>query len=134
MLDVATLLASKARLEVLQVLVCQGAPLPLRHIAALSRSPLFSVQRALNQLVDKRVLIRKEKGAYVLFSLNQKHESHSFLVQLFDLVRRSRITSLSAGYREPARRSLDFSRSTRGLFKRARTWISKTSSKKSLAS
>lgn len=128
---ITSLFSSKARLDVLRVLVCQTTPLPLRHVATLSGSSLFSVQRALRQLVDEKILIRRKKGPYVLFSLNEQNAFHSFLIRFFDLETKSRVALLADRYREKAQRSLDFSHSAQELFKGVRSWTSKAFSKKS---
>lgn len=120
MLEFASLFSSRARLDVLRVLVRQTAPLCLRHIAALSDSPLFSVQRALAQLVKEKILIRQKKGLYVFFSLNEHHPFHTFLTRFFDLEMRSRLAFLADSYGEKAQSSLDFSNTARELFKGAR--------------
>lgn len=120
MFDVTDLFSSKAKVKVLRTLFYQSAPLPLRQIAALAGSPLFSVQRALKQLVDEDLLIRKKKGRYTLFSLNPDHVYYSFLAQLFDLEMKSRIAFSSRGYEQKAKEVVDFSRSTRDLFEKVR--------------
>lgn len=120
MLDIASLFSSKSRLDVLRVLAHQTAPLALRHIAALSDSPLFSVQRALAQLVKEEILIRQKKGRYVFFSMNEHHPFHTFLTRFFDLEMRSRLALLADSYSKKAQSSLDFSSTARELFKGAR--------------
>lgn len=120
MFDVTTLFSSKAKVKVLRTLFHQSAPLPLRHIASLAGSSLFSVQRVLKQLVAEDILIRKRKGRYTLFSLNPQYEYHSFLAQFFDLEMKSRIAFLSRGYHQKAKELVDFSRSARDLFEKVR--------------
>lgn len=122
MLDIASLFSSRTRFRVLRTLVYQSQPLPLRHIAYLSGSPLFSVQRALKQLVEETILIQKREGCYSLFSLNTHHVSYPFLRQVFDLEMKNQIAFLSENYHKKAKSTLVFSSSARGLLKKARLW------------
>lgn len=121
MFDVTDLFSSKAKVKVLRTLFYQSAPLPLRQIAVLSGSSLFSVQRVLKQLADEDIVIRKRKGRYTLFSLNPQHQYYSFLAQFFDLEMKSRIALSSKGYEQKAKEVVDFSRSVRDLFEKVRT-------------
>lgn len=121
MQEIAALFSSKARWDVLRVLVHQTAPLPLRHVAALSDSSLFSVQRALRQLVKGKILIRRKKGPHLLFSLNEAHPLRPFLDRFFDLETEWRLTSLAGSYQGRAQGSLDFSSAARDLFRHARS-------------
>lgn len=120
MKNLLSLFSSKAKADVLRVLVRQAHPIALRHIAALSDSPLFSIQRALTALVDEHILIRQESGSYVLFGLNQQHPFYPFLIRIFDLETECQIAQTAHQYDNKARRSLDFSRTARRLFKGVR--------------
>lgn len=112
-----SLFSSKARADALRVLTRQAHPIALRHIAALSDSPLYSIQRALTALVDEHILIRQESDAYVLFSLNRHHPFYPFLATIIDLESECQIALMAKQYDNRAQRSLDFSRTARKLFK-----------------
>ena len=116
MYDAALLLSSKARFRVLRVLYGQPEPTHLRQIAALSLAPLFSVQRALKQLVREKVVTRRKKGLYVLYALNTAHPCHPFLAGLFQLEMKERVRFLAPSYRQKALDALDFSSSARLFF------------------
>ena len=120
--DLASIFSSKARLRVLRTLTHQSASLPLRHIASLSETPLFSVQRVLQQLAEEKMVFKKRKGRYTLFSLNRNHLFFSFLIRMFDLETSNRIAFSSEGYDQKAKRLLEFSHSARGLLQEARSW------------
>lgn len=120
MFDLSVIFSSKARGAVLRTLCYQGAPLPLRHIAYLSEAPLYSVQRALGQLVDEKIVIRKKQGKYRLFSLNSDHEGYLFLTQLFHLEMNNRIAFSSKAYHQKAKDLLDFCVSAHRLIQEAR--------------
>lgn len=123
MADLASLFSSRAKTKVLRTLSCQSAPLPLRQIASLSDSPLFSVQRVLQQLTDEKIILRKKKGNLVLFALDQIHPAFSLLKQIFDLEMQDRIASSSNDYRQKAKGILDFSCAAQRLLARGREWI-----------
>lgn len=120
MQNLLSLFSSKAKVDVLRVLVRQTQPIALRHIAALSTSPLFSIQRALAALVDEHVLTRQESGTYVLFGMNSQHPFYPYLTQIFDLEAGCQIAQTAHQYDTKARQSLDFSRAARKLFKGVR--------------
>lgn len=121
MIDISSLLSSKARWKILRVLFYQHEPIPLRHVAYLSGMPVFSIQRALVQLLDEQVIVRQEKQSRVLFSLNKRSESYDFLAGLFALEVRSRLKNLSETYHQRARASLAFASQARSFFKTVRT-------------
>ena len=123
MIDLSHLLSSKARFKVLKTLHGQPAPVHLRHIAALSRIPLFSAQRALNQLTYEKIIVRRKKGFHTLFALNPMHPCHPFLAGVFDLEMKERIRFLAKNYRQKALDALDFSASTNRFFEGFRRWI-----------
>lgn len=114
--DLTSIFSSKAKLKVLRTLCCQSAPLPLRHIAYLSDTPVFSIQRAVKQLVAQKILIKKRKKPYTYYSLNSNNMFYPFLTQVFDLEIKNRITFLSADYAQKAKRSLDFASSATRFF------------------
>lgn len=117
MQNLFSLFSSKAKVDVLRVLVRQNSPIALRHIAALSGSPLFSIQRALSSLADGRILTRKESGTYVLFGMNQQHPFYPFFIQIFDLEAECQIARMAHQYDNKARQSLNFSRTARNLLR-----------------
>lgn len=120
MQNLLSLFSSKAKVDALRVLVRQTHPIALRHIAALTNSPLFSIQRALSSLVDEHILIRQESGTYVLFGMNPRHPFYAHLIQLFDLEADCQIAQTAHQYDTKARRSLNFSRTARKLFRGVR--------------
>lgn len=131
MLDIASIFSSRARYQVIRTLYHQVAPLCLRHIAYLSETSLYSVQRVLHQLVDEGLLIRKKEGLQTLFSINRQNQFDTFLTHFFDLEMKSVIAASSTDYQKRAKSSLHFSCSALGVMKGARSWTLGISSKKS---
>lgn len=112
--------SSRARSRVLRVLHNQEEPVPLRHVAYLAQMPVFSIQRALQQLVEENLVIQKRKKRFRLFSLNRNHLYHSFLSRLFDVERRCQAEEVQGRYDQRAKGLLDFVASARNLFKTAK--------------
>ncbi|MBI2341008.1 MAG: hypothetical protein HYU99_11690 [Deltaproteobacteria bacterium] len=112
--------SSRARVRVLRALYYQEAPVPLRHAAYLAQMPVFSIQRALKQLTEEKLVIRKRKRNYRLFSLNRAHPCHPFLSRVFNLERESRFALAPNRYDQKAKSLLAFIGATHDLFKTAK--------------
>lgn len=122
MFDMAEIFSSKARISILRVLSCQAEPLKLRHIAVLANYPIYSIQRALNQLKKEKLIHKKKERQYRLYSLNQGHPHYSFIGALFELETKNRILWNSQRYEQKATSALEFANSALRLFKGADTW------------
>lgn len=90
-IDLSLLFSSPARILALRALFCAQAPLPLRHVAYLTRAPLFSIQRALEQLAEEGLVLWTKKKNYRLFSLNHNHPSFPYLGRIFEIEREGQI-------------------------------------------
>ncbi len=123
MFDITTLFASKAKIAVLRALYYQSTPLPLRHVALLAGTNLYSVQRALQQLVEEKIVTKKRQGKYRLFSLDKDNLYYPFLASFFDLEMKNQTAFLSARYHQKAQGMLDFSSAAQRFIGEVRSWI-----------
>ncbi|HLG20751.1 MAG TPA: hypothetical protein VI895_13180 [Bdellovibrionota bacterium] len=116
-----TIFCSQARTAVLQTLYRQSRPIPLRHVAYLSQSPVYSVQRALKQLQREYRVVRKQEGNRVLFALNTRHPDFSFLSRILEAAANAALEQRTVTYASPARRGLDFADSALEFYRRVGT-------------
>lgn len=130
MLTLTSLFSSPAKLKVLRTLAYQTSPLPLRQIAYLSGTPLYSVQRVLDQLTKEKILIKKRKRPFVFFSLNEMSLSFGLLKRLFDLESGVQIAANAGAYDLKAQSLLEFINQALPVLKRGRSWASKRFLKK----
>lgn len=108
MINLSDIFTSKARVKILRILFCHSQFLSLRHISNLSQMPVFSIQRALAQLVDEKILVRKKIKNAKLYSLNRNHQAYELLVQVFNVETKNKIMFRSYQYKHKARSVLDF--------------------------
>lgn len=118
MIPLHDIFSSTARIKVLRVLRHQTKPISLRRIALLSNTPLFSVQRALEQLTQSHLLIKKRVRNRVVFSLNYQHPSFEFLRDVFDLETKTKIREKAQTYSDKAKDVLEFTDSAHAFFER----------------
>lgn len=119
--DISLIFSSKAKFKVLRTLFHQSTPLSLRQVAYLSEESLFSVQRALEQLVSQGLLLKKNKGHRMFFFVSQKHPYHAFLATLFDLEMKTRVSLESNQLHRKAAQCLKFSTEAHHLIQKARS-------------
>ncbi len=117
MIDLAEIFSSKARTKVLRTLYYQAEPIPLRHVATISDLPVFSIQCALKALVGEKIIKRKKRKKYTLFSLNEDHPCYQFLSKVFHLEMTSCLQADSDQYHKKAKSVLAFAASARRLFR-----------------
>lgn len=126
MLNIFDIFTSKARVMVLRTLAFQDVAIPLRHIAALSGLPVFSVQNALGSLVSEHIITRTENDNNVLFELDKNCDMYDLLLQFFILETNDRISREAKKYFGKAARVLSFTGSAGIVFqnakKRGRKW------------
>lgn len=114
--DLASLFTSKTTIHILRTLSEQFKGLPLRHIAVLVDLPVFSVQRSLQQLSQKKIVTKKIRGRYALFTLNPRHPSYQFILEIFSLERQHQKHHPSDGLNRTARDVLQFCVDSATLF------------------
>lgn len=110
--------SSPAKIKVLRTLFCQMQPLSLRRIAALSCTPVFSVQRAIKQLLSEDWLHQTSFKNSICFTLNTKHASYKLIREIFDLETKSQLRKRAAHYSLSAKSALDFADSSHAFFER----------------
>ena len=117
-IDLASLFSSKARTKILRTLHYQSQALPLRHIALLADVPVFSIQRALNQLLSEKIIHKKIKNQYTLYSLNKNHPCSNLLSLIFVLEEKALLQTKAPQYHNKAIISLNFSAAAIHLFQK----------------
>lgn len=120
MLNISDIFTSKARVRILRTLAFQGEPLPLRHIAAVSDLPVFSVQNAAQSLTADGILLKTERENNVLFELDKNSEIYDLLLQIFLLEARYRISKEARKNFRKAARVLEFANSASAIFRSAK--------------
>lgn len=119
-------LTSKARIMVLRTLYLQGEAIPLRHLSAISGLPVFSVQNAIEPLLDETLIIRSEEGNNVLFELNKKHSLYITLKQFFIIEMNNRILLEAQLFCQKAKQVLAFAAAADVLFRRVKRMRART--------
>lgn len=108
--------SSMAKIKVLRTLYDQSQGMSLRQVAFVSELPVYSAQRALQQLLDENWLTKKPVKNRIYFSLNTGHNSYSFLHAVFDLEKNTKVQERSASYTERAQSALEFADSSLTFF------------------
>lgn len=108
MLDLSAIFTSKARVKILRILFYHEQSLSLRHISNLSQMPVFSIQRALAQLVEEKIITRKKTKNAKFYSLKRDHQAYGLLVQVFNLEMKNKIRFQSCQYDRKAQSVLNF--------------------------
>ena len=120
MFDLDQIFSSKAKIKVLRVLYYHSEPLLLRHVARIADLPVYSIQRALKQLLDDQIIIKKKKKHYTYYTLNKNHPSYEFIVDIFKLQIEYQGRSRSKLYHDKAKRVLKFSDSSIKMLRKAK--------------
>jgi hypothetical protein len=116
MLDLAEHFSSRAKVRALEILCRHTSPLPLRHVAYLCDLPVFSIQRALADLTEARIVLRKKRQRSVLYSMNWKHPHSSLFLKLFRLIDGEALQERTEGYHASARHALAFASESREVY------------------
>ena len=77
--NIFDIFTSRAKIMILRTLHFQEEAIPLRHLSLISGLPIFSVQNAIDPLLDEAIINRIEKDNNVLFALNEKHPLYKIL-------------------------------------------------------
>src|SRR3990167_866430 len=115
-----SIFSSVAKIKILRTLCRQSLPLSLRRIAAVSELPVFSVQRALQQLQDEKWVVRKKAQNRVLFLLNSRHEAYDFIHAVFDLEIHRHLEMRTHQYTAKAKAALTFADSAQNFFRKTK--------------
>ena len=120
MIEFADLFSSKAKTKTLQILAKQSSGLSLRYISTLANMPIFSIKRAAEDLMKKKILIRELDGNRTLFSLNAKNPISNLIRKIISEVEIFEIEQKANSYHRIAANTLDFNKSAQKLIKKAR--------------
>lgn len=117
MKTVFDIFTSKSRAVILQTLFFQKRPIPLRHISSISDIPIFSVQNAVNSLLNENLISKTEEDNNVLFELNKKHPLYNVLEQIFTIEMSARIRLEAKQFCQKAKQVLEFANAVGIIFK-----------------
>lgn len=118
MIGLHHIFSSVAKIKILRTLCLQSLPMSLRTIASVSELPVFSAQRALQQLRDENWVARKRSQNRVLFLLNAAHDSYELVREIFNIEADLKLRRRASRYASQARSALDFADSARAFFKK----------------
>jgi hypothetical protein len=116
MFDLATYFSSRAKVTCLEVLCRHFSPLPLRHVAYLCNLPVFSIQRALADLTETGIVVRKKREHSVLYAMNRKHPHFRLFSKLFHFLDEELLKERPEGYHASARHALAFASESREIY------------------
>ena len=102
------LLGSPARTEVLRALMCQPAPIGLRHAARIAAIHPHSAELALAGLARDRLVRRERSDHRIRYALNRDHEAMPVLEAVFAAAARALIRARSRSLGARARGILPF--------------------------
>lgn len=105
---------------ILRTLYFQWQAIPLRHLSAMSELPVFSVQNAVNLLLDEAMIKRSRKDNNVLFELNRGHSLYNVLEQFFIIEMNNRIHREARLFYQRAEEVLKFATAANVIFKHAK--------------
>lgn len=87
MKSLSLLFSSKARIHVLRVLSGGAGRFALRQIEKLTGLPVYSVQYALGQLLDEKLVTVQSISGKTLYALNPRHIDFDFINFIFEAER-----------------------------------------------
>lgn len=114
------LFSSKAKIKILRALYSLSRPIALREIARLAGLPVYSVQYGLKQLLQEKILTKKNQKNRTLYSLNSTHLYFQTLAQLFNMDTQLRLQHRALSYAKKTKPLLDFITSAETIFKTIR--------------
>lgn len=107
---------SQAHFEVLRILSTRTMPLRLRNLASLTDLYVRSIERVLQDLAKKQLVIRANNHSRIVYSLNQKHWASVTIQKMFQAIGSERVASLD----DRAQRVLAFSEAVMAAVARAK--------------
>jgi hypothetical protein len=107
-LDYSEVFSSKAQTKLLLVLASMEQPAHLRLLAELTQIPLFSVQRAVCWLHQRRFLVRSREKNRILYTLNRKRKESLGVVNILEEMLRQQRRDLATTVTKKAKAALRF--------------------------
>ena len=118
--ELSDFFSSRSRTKVLLTLFHQAHPVPLRHLAYMTKLAVQRVEYALKQLVKDKLVIRKQEGKAVLYSLNKKHKAFPLISDICVASSKYQIRMRSNLYHDRAKQVLKFCSQAHDILSRAR--------------
>jgi len=120
-MQIAHILSSTAKFEVLNILFKDPTPLRTRVLERRTGLAVRSVQVALDSLVKAKVVIRKERKNHPVYYLNEAHSQYELINSILKAVEFDGISKRASSYQSKAKKTYQFISEARELFRRART-------------
>lgn len=120
-MKVAQVLSSTAKFEVLNILFKDHSPLRVRNIEQRTGLAIRSVQLALNNLVNEKVVIRKNQNNKPIYYLNKSHNCYTVMNTIFKAIELDAIAKRSNSYKTKAKKTFQFISEASELFKKAKS-------------
>ncbi len=120
MTDLSPYFSSQAKYKVLEVLSRQVGPIPLRHVAHLTRLPVHSIELALKALVKDRIVRQRRNARYSLFEMNQARSESKTVQALFQFLSDRALEERASSYGKKAVAALRFVIESTDLLRKAR--------------
>ncbi len=114
------LFASKAKIKILRTLFSSATPVALRQIATLAGLPVYSVQYGLKQLLQEKILSKRNQKNRTFYTLNSTHPYFQILAHVFSMDTRLRLQHRALNYTKKTKQVLDFISSAEAVFKTIR--------------
>ena len=120
-MEIANILSSSAKIEVLNILCKDPSPVRIRALERRTGLAIRSVQVALSHLVEAKVVIRTTKDKSPAYYLNQSHKSYRLIKNIFKAIELEGLARRSEIYHSRAKRTFQFISEASELFNRARS-------------
>lgn len=120
-MEIDQVLSSTAKFKVLKVLLKNPSPSRVRNLEQRTGLAVRSVQVALNNLVNEKVVIRKKQNNKPVYYLNKSSTSYSLLNSIFKTIELDRIAKRSDKYSKKAKKTFQFISEASELFKKAKS-------------
>lgn len=120
-MKITSILSSKAKFEVLNLLFKDPSPLRIRTLERRTGLAVRSVQVALAYLVKEKVVIRKIQDNNPVYFLNKSHDSYILIKNILKAVELDRVFKRSCSYHSKAKKTFQFVTEAGELFHKARS-------------
>lgn len=116
-----SLFSSTAKVRLLRVIFSSNHSFNLRQLASICNLPVFSVQKALQQLADQNVIIMAKAGNKLLSVPNRQHSQAQLMRAVFMLEKKEALQKRAVNYSFRAKNALRFASEARTFFNRVRS-------------
>ena len=109
--DTSQYFSSAARARVLEALLLQDQPIPLRHVEYISNLSVRAVELTLKDFHRERLIKRKKVGNKSYFSPNKQHPHFGWLKEMLLVARKARLIERAASYKKHVEEAVDWANS-----------------------